>query len=317
MFRLLVITFFAVAFVAAVKKTVSTSCVWNAPNGYTYDLTPLVREGGMWTGFESSSFSYALNFCTAAISPDCPDDSGSLAIEIGTYGCKPIAPADAVARFSFKNGYDDRAGIIARFYSEKTNIKYELYCNSNEYPQEPFSVKYIAPYYLVQNLMTKAACRSNDTTPTPSFTPSRPPKQCSWLGPDGISWDFSRLAKTGSFYAAAERSSGYQYFVNVCTDVVSPTCPQPGFAGFEYMKQCYSIAALRTPSFRYANGGSPRDGIIMEYTTGGNACSPSPILAFKFVCAADVVPPEPLEMVYSFQDDKCRYTVTFPTSLAC
>eukprot|EP00002_Diphylleia_rotans_P005425 TRINITY_DN14556_c0_g1_i1.p1 TRINITY_DN14556_c0_g1~~TRINITY_DN14556_c0_g1_i1.p1 ORF type:complete len:329 (-),score=42.15 TRINITY_DN14556_c0_g1_i1:140-1126(-) len=307
----------------AATVAVAQDCVWNAPNGKTYDLTPLKRVGGSYNGYESATFSYAVNFCTAAISSKCASTTSFQSIEISSSGaCTGIAQSTVSPTFTFKNGTDDTDGIVARFVSTTTPTKaftFELRCSSQEYPTEPLTVVYQSTGYVASNVLTKYACSTGSAqSPSSSLSLSNvPAPTCSWAAPDGMFWDFSRLARIGDYYNSVEQGTSYRYFVNVCTDAVTPTCPQSGFVGFEYLSRCRTLAKTSNPSFRYRNGGNPRDGILMEYKTGGQACSPDPILTFLFVCGSDIIAPEPLQMAYEFRSDTCQYTVTYPTSLAC
>eukprot|EP00002_Diphylleia_rotans_P001264 TRINITY_DN1070_c0_g1_i1.p1 TRINITY_DN1070_c0_g1~~TRINITY_DN1070_c0_g1_i1.p1 ORF type:complete len:267 (-),score=45.11 TRINITY_DN1070_c0_g1_i1:227-1027(-) len=146
----------------AVSAVRAQDCTWNAPNGKTYDLTPLKKVGGSYNGYESATFSYAVNFCSAAINSKCPTTTSFQSIEISSSGaCTGIAQSTVSPTFVFKNGADDADGIVARFTSTTTPTKtftFELKCGTQEYPTEPLTVVYQSTGYVASNVLTKYAC---------------------------------------------------------------------------------------------------------------------------------------------------------------
>eukprot|EP00002_Diphylleia_rotans_P001609 TRINITY_DN10895_c0_g1_i5.p1 TRINITY_DN10895_c0_g1~~TRINITY_DN10895_c0_g1_i5.p1 ORF type:complete len:292 (+),score=48.18 TRINITY_DN10895_c0_g1_i5:97-972(+) len=157
---------FVVAALISDSVVRTQDCKWIAPNGRIYDLTPLKKVGGSYNGYESATFSYAVNFCSAAINSKCSWTTSFQSIEISSSGaCTGLAQSTVSPDFSFKNGADDADGIVARFTSTTTPTKtftFELKCGTQDYPTEPLTVVYQTAGYVASNVITKYACANVD-----------------------------------------------------------------------------------------------------------------------------------------------------------
>eukprot|EP00002_Diphylleia_rotans_P014337 TRINITY_DN2790_c0_g1_i2.p1 TRINITY_DN2790_c0_g1~~TRINITY_DN2790_c0_g1_i2.p1 ORF type:complete len:104 (+),score=20.82 TRINITY_DN2790_c0_g1_i2:75-386(+) len=92
---------------AASVAVAAHPCIWVAPNGKTYDLTPLMRVGSSYAGRETAQVTYALNFCTKSVTNSCSAISGQedpMGIEIISGQCNGIVSSEAQPSFRFKNG---------------------------------------------------------------------------------------------------------------------------------------------------------------------------------------------------------------------